>query len=81
MRLSFTIPDSGHNYSYSLLSYSDFQLIDHYGVIYLAIHKIHDHKYELCAFIYKSRHYIRPCYFNTKSKLYGAIQKLLQEEL
>lgn len=81
MRYSFTIPVGEHNYSYSLLSYSNIQRITHEGVIYLGLYKEHNHKYELTAYIYKTRKYIYPRYYKTKKELYGAIQKLLQEEL
>lgn len=81
MRFTFIVPVHGRDFFYELLSYGDLQVIDHYGVIYLVIRKIHDHRYELAGFVYQSRHLIYPCYYSTKSKLYSAIQELLQEKL
>lgn len=82
MKMSFTIPVGEHNYNYTLLPAGwPSQTIIHEGVIYLRIIKRHNHNYELSAFVYKGHKYVYPKNFSTKSKLYGAIQKLLQEEL
>lgn len=81
MRLTFTVPVGDHNYFYTLLPFGGIQTICHDGVIFLRLIKIHDHKYELTAFVYNTRKYIYPRYYSTKSKLHGAIQKFLQEEL
>lgn len=81
MDLYFTIPVNDKRFTYPLLRNTNFQKINHEGVIYLSIYKEHDHKYELAAFIYIKAKYIFPRYYTSKKKLYGAIQKLLQEEL
>lgn len=82
MRLTFTIPIEELNYYYTLLpGNSTSQIIDHYGVVYLAIYKVHDHRYDLAGFFYQSRCLIVPRSYTTKTKLHGAIQKLLQKHL
>ena len=82
MRLSFTIPTGEHSFYYTLLPNGQKeQIICHEGVIFLGIRIYHNHRYELRAYLYKQKRYIYPKYYNTKTKLYSAIQKLLQEEL
>ena len=81
MELTFTITIDGKNSWYRLLHNTNHQTIWKEGIIYLSLYKIHNHSYEMTAFIYKKGKYIYPRYYRTKRELHGAIQKLLQEEL
>lgn len=81
MRLNFTLPIDGVYTVYTLLNNTNNQRICIEGEIYLNLYKKHNHSYEMTAFIYKKRKYIYPRYYRTKKELYGAVQKLLQEEL
>lgn len=81
MKYYIDIPHNGTYYRYPLLENSRFQLIDLKGTIYLIIYKHHNHKYEMGGFLETKRHYIYQKLFTSKKELYGAIQKLLQENL
>lgn len=81
MRLVIDIPHDGTIYRYFLFDNCDFQVIDFPNVVILEITKVHDHRYVLCGFFYRTKVILRPCSYGTKKKLYDAIQKLLQEYL
>ena len=82
MRCCITIPDGQHNWFYTILpGNSNFQKIVVEGVVVFDIMKCHPHRYTLNAFFYASKRIVCGWSFTTKSKLHGAIQKLLQEEL
>ena len=82
MRLSITVPRGAENWYFTILPNGrSFQKIVVEGVVVLDIFKRHNHRYDLDAFFYASKHIVSGYTFTTKSKLYGAIQKLLQEEL
>lgn len=81
MQYVIDIPHNGTYFRYYLLRNTDFQLIHLEGTIYLMICKYHNHRYDIAGFIYKTPKYIYPQEFRTKKELYGAIQKLLQEDL
>lgn len=81
MRYSFTIPHDGYNWSYTLLPYGDYQSIDLEGVVFMQIFKVHDHRYDLQAFFYRTKTIFSCQSYCTKKELYGAIQKLLQDKL
>ena len=81
MRLSINIPCGDCDCYYRLLPAGDYQRIDVEGVVIFDIHKVHDHRYDLKAFFYANKVIVSTCSYSTKSKLYGAIQKLLQEYL
>ena len=51
------------------------------NVCIIEVFKIHDHRYDLKCFFYKTEYIY--CYdeFRSKKELYGAIQNLLQENL
>lgn len=77
----FTISFGGHNWRYRLLPYDNYQVIDVDGCVHLRIFKSHNHHYELAGFFYRSKRFVYPRVFRSKRELFGAIQKLLQEEL
>ena len=81
MECRINIPANGSVHVYYLLPYGDFQVIDVDGVLYLRITKYHDHRYVLEGFIYRTKHIVSYREFDGKKKLYGTIQKLLQEKL
>lgn len=81
MEYRFSIPFNGCNWCYSLLSCGDFQVIFVSGFCDLRLVKNHNHSYELAGYFFISRHYVYPCVYKSKRELFGAIQKLLQEEL
>lgn len=78
---SFTTPDHGLNYSYSLRFLEGYTRIDREGVVILDITKHHNHRYDLHGFFYAKKVIIGPYSYRTKKELYGAIQKFLQELL
>lgn len=75
------VPRGSTYWSYPLLSGSDFQKIVVEGVVVFDIIKHHNHRYYLDAFFYSSKRIVSGFSFRSKRDLYGAIQKLLQEEL
>lgn len=80
MRYEVRIPHNDTLYCYRLLP-ADYQRIDLSDVVILDIWKIHDHRYDMCAFFYRQKIICSTRSFSTKKELYGAIQKLLQEYL
>lgn len=82
MRCSITVPRGSENYNFTILpGKRNFQKIVVEGVVVFDIYKHHDHRYDLDSFFYASKRIVSGRMYTTKSKLYGAIQKLLQEEL
>lgn len=81
MRYVINVPRGAGTHSYSLLQNSDYQTIDIDRLVYMEICKIHDHRYDLQAFFYRTKTIISCRSYSTKKELYGAIQKLLQEKL
>lgn len=80
MKYEVCIPHNGSLYSYRLLL-RDSQRIELQDVVILDICKVHNHRYDLCAFFYRQKIICNTRSFGTKKELYGAIQKLLQEYL
>ena len=81
MRYVIQIPHDGSLWCYPLLECGNYESIDLEGVVFMQICKIHDHRYDLQAFFYRTKH-IHSCQsYGTKKELYGAIQKLQQEYL
>lgn len=82
MRLTITIPRGSEYWLYTILPHGrNFQKIVVEGVVVFDIYKHHDHRYDLDAFFYTSKRIVSGRTYTSKSKLHGAIQKLLQEEL
>lgn len=81
MRYDVHIPYNGWDYRYSLLRGSNYQSIDLDGVLFMQIFKIHDHRYDLQAFFYRTKTIINCQSYGIKKELYGAIQNLLQKYL
>lgn len=81
MTYRFHIPFNGCNWAFTLLPYGDFQSIFVSGFCDLRVTKNHDHSYELAGYFFLSRYYVYPVVFRRKRDLFGAIQKLLQEQL
>lgn len=82
MRCSITVPRGSENWYFTILpGKRNFQKIVVEGVVVFDIYKHHDHRYDLDAFFYASKRIVSGRIYTTKSKLHGAIQKLLQEEL
>lgn len=81
MRYTFIVPRGAERWSYTLLGHSDYQRIDVDGVVFMQIWKIHDHRYDVQAFFYRTKTIISCRSYGTKKELYGAVQKLLQEKL
>ena len=82
MRCSIIVPRGEENWSFTILPGNrNFQKIVVEGVVVFDIYKHHNHRYDLDAFFYASKRIVSGLSFTTKSKLHGAIQKLLQEEL
>lgn len=82
MEYRINIPYADHcYYCHTLLGYSDYQHISHEGIVEMYIWKVHNHRYKLECFFYKSKRLYTWHFFKTKKELYDCIQKLLQEEL
>lgn len=81
MRYTVYIPNGSGYYSFPLLSSSDYQRIRVPGVVIFDLYKVHNHRYDLKAFFYRSEVIVSTRSFRTKKELYGAIQILLQEFL
>ena len=82
MRLYIIVPRGSERWYYTLLPCGNsFQKIVVEDVVVFNIYKYHDHRYRFDAFFYVSKRIYSGFFYNTKSKLHGAIQKLLQEEL
>lgn len=81
MVYSIIVPRGTENWHYTLLGYGDYQSIDLDGVLIMQIWKVHNHRYDLQAFFYRTKTIIGCRSYGTKKELYGAIQKLLQEFL
>lgn len=81
MNLFFNIPFNNTNYSFSLLHNCCSQRVFVKDFCVIDIYKHHNHLYSFKAFFYFSKHLISMFYCNSKSKLYCALQELLQEEL
>lgn len=82
MRLHFNIPIGDNKYRvFGCLNNSDYDRIFIENLVIIDIFKIHNHSYCFKAFFYHSKRIYSTEYYNTKSNLYCAIQKLLQEEL
>lgn len=81
MKHVIQIPCDGMLYCYNLLPSGGYQKIVRDGVVVMDIVKHHDHRYELSAFFYAQKKIVWPRSYSTKTELYGAIQKLLQENL
>lgn len=64
-----------------ILSYSDYQKFVVPGVCVFDFVKYHNHRYEFLAFFFSDNSIIFRGPFRSKSNLYGAVQKLLQEKL
>lgn len=81
MRCYVDIPYGGTIYCHELLPYGSFQCIELPGVVVLYVFKVSSHRYDLCGFFYSEKVVISQRSYTTKSKLLGAIQNLLQENL
>ena len=68
-------------YSYSFDDSLDFWRMELPNEFVIDIFKEHNHSYYFKAFFYNSKRIYSNIYCNSKYKLFGAIQKLLQEEL
>ena len=82
MKLFFSIP-MGNSVSYHAslcFKYSNYDIIDIDQVCYIVVTKFHDHLYSAKYFFYKTKSI---GYFeaNRLKEMYGAIQKLLKENL
>lgn len=71
----------GSLWGYVLLPYGNFQRIEVPSVVVFDIVKYHSHRYDLHGFFYLNKRFVGPYSFRSKSELYGAIQKCLQENL
>lgn len=82
MKLFFSIP-MGNNVCYHTslcFKYSNYNIIDVDQVCYIVVTKFHDHLYSAKYFFYKTKSI--GCFeTNALKEMYGAIQKLLQENL
>lgn len=82
MRYTILVPSlSDSCYCFDILPYGNFQRIDVPSVCIIQIYKAHVHRYDFEAFFYFSKRLYSLRSYRSKSELYGAIQKLLQEEL
>lgn len=81
MTYNIIVPRGTDSWFYTLLPFGNFQKIVIEGVVVLDIVKHHNHRYDFDAFFYSSKRIISGRTYRTKKELYGAIQKLLQEEL
>lgn len=81
MYWSFTIPDNGLNYSYSLRNLDGYCRIDREGVVVLDITKYHNHRYDLQGFFYAKKVIVGPYSYRTKKELFAAVQNFLREYL
>lgn len=82
MKLRVVIPYNGSDHVWPLLPCdSKFQVINLPDVVHFEIYKSHNHSYSFTAFFYVRKRIIWPRNYSSKKELFGAIQKLLQEEL
>lgn len=79
-----TIPDEQGNVYYFSLSfnqYRTYKIIKVKGVCIIYIHKIHDHRYDLKCFFYKTETIYYQENIRSKKELYSAIQKTIENNL
>ena len=82
MKLYFSIPMGNNTFYHSPLcfKYSNYNIIDVDQVCYIVVTKFHDHLYNAKYFFYKTKS-LGNFECSGLKEMYGAIQKLLQENL
>lgn len=81
MRLTLSIPSGDHIYYFRIPVDFNSCRIEVPGVVIIDLFKVHDHRYDIQAFFYNEKVICSSRSFRSKTELYGAIQKLLQEYL
>lgn len=81
MKMYLSVNTNGVIHMLSLLNATDYSRLEIDGLFIIDAYKEHNHSYKFKAFFYNSGIIYSYRYFKTKSKLYSAIQLLLQEEL
>ena len=81
MRLYLYVRYNGTNYQFGFLNDTTSSCISLKDVFIIYLYKHHNHDYSFKAFFYGSKSIYSIRHFTTKSKMYSAVQKLLQEEL
>lgn len=81
MRLYLYLRYNGINYQFGFLNGVSNSCISLKDIFIIYLYKNHNHDYYFKAFFYQSKRIYSDLHFTTKSKMYSAVQKLLQEEL
>ena len=81
MKYSIIVPRGADLCYIPLLPDGNVQKIVVDGVVVFVIRKRHSHRYEFDAFFYASKRIVAGFWYKSKKELYGAMLKLIQEEL
>lgn len=81
MKLTLCVEVESSCFCFDFLSYRDSSRIELDGHFIIDLYKHHNHSYSFKAFFYNSKRIYSRIYCQSKSKLFGAVQELLQQEL
>ena len=84
MYYEINIPDEEGRYWFFSISFNEYRKhkrIEVKNTCIIDLYKFHDHRYDLQAFFYKKKRIAYQENIRSKKELYGAIQKLLKENL
>lgn len=81
MKLDLSVKVDDVYHVFSFLNGCNFDRLYYPGHFLIYVYKVHNHLYYYKAFFYKSLHIYSNCYYNSKTKLFCAVQNLLEQEL
>lgn len=82
MKLKFVVVDYNDvGHIFSVLNGCDYCRLHYENEFIIDCHKEHNHRYSFKAFFYNSKSIYSYCYYDTKAKLFSAIQFVLKQEL
>lgn len=81
MKLNIDVQKDGVIYSFGFLNGGTFKRIIFENEFIIDLFKVHNHSYSFKAFFYNSKFIYSRTHYNSKRKLFCAVQEVLKEEL